>query len=219
MSMFMLIICNCFSRISINSSCFLIQIQWDPKVVSCFLKYGLMLRTPWPLFPCQVLGLHYFDVSCRHRLHKYNHVIFYSYSRKIELPFERTCHWRIQFLQKEKRRGGCFSSSWIALATIRFQREKLGQLVQCEMGGRGAELLGTESSQDHQTAPAPLPGVTRSVWSRWYPDTDHPPKAPPEVLAPRHLWTDGAVHLDMCPVPASQLCCHPPRQRRWHCSR
>ena len=65
-----------------------------------------------------------------------------------------------------KKEGGCFSSSRIALATIRFQHEKLGQLVQCEMGGRRAELLGTESSQDRQTTPAPLPGVTRGMWSR-----------------------------------------------------
>lgn len=61
----------------------------------------------------------------------------------------------------EGKKGKCSSSSQIALAMIRFQPEKLGQLVQCEVGGRGAELLGTESSQDHQTTPVPLPGVTR----------------------------------------------------------
>lgn len=52
-------------------------------------------------------------------------------------------------VEKKKSRaavggGGGSALSQIALATIRFQCEKLGQLVQRETGGGDAEPLGTE---------------------------------------------------------------------------
>ena len=106
-----------------------------------------MLRTPWPLFPCKVLGLHYFDISCRHRLHKYKHIIFLHIQEKLSFLLREHATEESSFCRGKKKKqdgGGCSASSQMALATIRFQCEKLGQLVQRETGGGDAEPLGTE---------------------------------------------------------------------------
>ena len=104
-----------------NSNCFSCSNPMSAESMSS-LKYGLMLRTSWPLSPCKEECLHYFDISCRHRLHKYHHITFIHIQERLSILLREYATGNLVSVEKKK----VFLRSHIALAIIRFQWEKMG---------------------------------------------------------------------------------------------